>query len=118
MKKRKQQPRKKHVPERTCIACRTRSGKRELVRVVRLAEEGAGVVVDETGKQKGRGAYLCRQRVCWDNALKRGSLNRALRTTLTPENIAALAAYAADLPEHRDVVQAVPLADKNLAEEE
>jgi len=56
-------------------------------------------VVDEIGKQKGRGAYLCRQRACWDQALKRGVLNRALRVTLTAEEVAALQAYAAALPE-------------------
>lgn len=120
MMKKKQQPRKKHVPERICIACRARSSKRTLVRVVRLAEgagNGSAVVVDETGKQKGRGAYLCRQRACWENALKRGSLNRALRTTLTPEDTATLKAYAASLPEQRDVAQEGSRTDKHSTEE-
>ena len=115
--KKKQQPRKKHVPERTCIACRVRGSKRALIRIVRLADGDGGyrgVAVDETGKQKGRGAYLCRQRVCWTNALKRGSLNRALRTTLTPEDVAALEAYAANLPEDREVVQSISLTDKEI----
>lgn len=97
MVKKKQQPRQKHVPERTCIACRAQGAKRALVRVARLTE--GGVVVDETGKQKGRGAYLCRQRGCWSQALKRGMLSRALRVTLTTEEVAALQAYAAALPE-------------------
>lgn len=97
MAKKKQQPRQKHIPERTCVACRAHDAKRALVRVVRLTD--GGVVVDETGKQKGRGAYLCCQRACWDQALKRGALNRALRVTLTAEEIAALQAYAAALPE-------------------
>lgn len=79
------------------MACRTHGAKRALVRVVRLAE--GGVVVDETGKQKGRGAYVCRQRVCWREALRRGALERALRVTLTTEEVAALQAYAAALPE-------------------
>lgn len=79
------------------MACRAQGAKRALVRVVRLTE--GGVVVDETGKQKGRGAYLCRQRVCWSQALKRAALNRALRVTLTAEEVATLQAYAATLPE-------------------
>ena len=119
--KKKQQLRKKHVPERTCIACRARSSKRDLIRIIRLADDdgdGSSVVVDETGKQKGRGAYLCRQRACWTNALKRGSLDRALRTTLTPDDVAALEAYAANLPELRESAQAVSLTDKKLTEEE
>ena len=79
------------------MACRAHGAKRALVRVVRLAE--GGVVVDEAGKQKGRGAYLCRQRVCWGLVLKRGVLERALRAALTAEEVAALQAYAAALPE-------------------
>ncbi|HOT93516.1 MAG TPA: YlxR family protein [Anaerolineae bacterium] len=97
MKKKKSQPRQKHIPERTCVACRMQRAKRELVRIVHLTE--GGVVVDETGKQKGRGAYLCRQRTCWALALKRGALNHALRVTLTAEEVAALQTYAAALPE-------------------
>lgn len=105
--KTKQQPRQKHVPERTCIACRTQRAKRDLVRVVHLTE--GGVVVDETGKQKGRGAYLCRQRVCWTLALKRGALNHALRATLTAEEVAVLQVYATTLPETLETSGAEPV---------
>lgn len=114
--KKRQPPRRKHVPERTCIACRERNAKRALVRVVRLAD--GSVVVDETGKQKGRGAYLCRQQVCWTKALKRGSLAHALRTTLTLEEIAALKAYAATLPERLEVATDATLTDKSTTEED
>lgn len=89
-------PRPKHVPLRTCIACRQERGKRELVRVVRTPE---GVVqVDSTGKQAGRGAYLCRARGCWDQVLSGSRLAAALKTTLTTEQLAALRAFAATLP--------------------
>ena len=97
------------------MACRAHGAKRALVRVVRLSE--GGVTVDETGKQKGRGAYLCRQRVCWGLALKRGALERALRVTLTAEEVAALQAYAAALPETLELDGVSP-GDENLTEEE
>lgn len=84
---------RKHVPERTCVACRTSRPKSALVRVVRLAD--GGVVVDETGKRNGRGAYLCRRPACWAQALKRGGLARALRVRLSAEEMASLQAYAA-----------------------
>ncbi len=87
---------KKHIPERTCIACRVVRSKWELVRVVRLTT--GEVVVDESGKRNGRGAYLCRNRACWEHALKHGMIGRTLRKPLTPEERAALAAYAATLP--------------------
>lgn len=90
-------PRPKHVPQRTCVACRQTQGKRELVRVVRTS---AGEVrVDPTGKQAGRGAYLCKARSCWEQALGSQRLNAALKTTVSPENLAALRAYVATLPE-------------------
>jgi predicted RNA-binding protein YlxR (DUF448 family) len=48
-----------------------------LVRLVRTPE---GILaVDRTGKQNGRGAYLCRQRSCWEAALKGRQLGKALK---------------------------------------
>jgi predicted RNA-binding protein YlxR (DUF448 family) len=58
----------RHVPQRTCVQCRKVRPKRELVRVVRSPQ--GTVEIDEKGKAAGRGAYLCRNRVCWENALK------------------------------------------------
>lgn len=88
-------PRRKHIPQRTCVACRTVRPKRELVRIVRTPE--GDIVVDETGKQNGRGAYLCPTRACWEKALSEGLLKRALRTGLTEDAEARLRAHAADL---------------------
>lgn len=96
MAKVKQRPKQRHVPERTCIACRAKRSKRDLVRVVRTAV--GEVHIDETGKRNGRGAYLCRQQACWERALQRGSLNRALGVTLNTDELAALRAYVATLP--------------------
>ncbi len=95
--------RRKHTPQRTCVACRATRPKRELVRIVRLPSpeaESRVVVVDETGKRNGRGAYLCRQRDCWETALARQQLERALKYKLTPEDKAQLREYAAALPQH------------------
>lgn len=88
-------PKKKRVPQRTCVACRALRPKRELVRIVRSPE--GDVAVDETGKRSGRGAYLCPAPACWETALSKGLLNRALRTNLTEEMRARLRDYAADL---------------------
>ena len=70
----------KHVPQRTCVGCRTVMAKRQLVRIVRTAD---GVLVDPSGKLAGRGAYLHDKRSCWENGLK-GSLATALKVALTP----------------------------------
>lgn len=79
----------KHIPQRTCIGCRTVIAKRELVRIVRTAQ---GVVVDPTGKVAGRGAYLHNTRSCWEQALK-GQISRALRVELTEEDRQRLYEY-------------------------
>jgi len=64
-----------------------------MVRVVR-APDGA-VSVDPTGKKSGRGAYLCSQAECWQTALKRRALDRALKIELSVADREALAAYGA-----------------------
>jgi predicted RNA-binding protein YlxR (DUF448 family) len=89
--------RRKHVPQRICVACRIAHPKRELIRIVHTPE--GTVTIDETGKQKGRGAYLCRQRVCWETALTHRQLERALKATIAAETMAQLREYAATLPQ-------------------
>lgn len=61
---------------RSCVACRTPRPKRELVRVVRRPDGSMGV--DPTGRQPGRGAYLCRDTACFDLAGRRRALAHAL----------------------------------------
>lgn len=71
--------------------------KRDLVRIVRTVD--GSVVVDLTGKKSGRGAYLCRQRTCWELALQRGALERALKQAIPEASRVELGSYAAGLPE-------------------
>ena len=85
----------KHLPQRTCVACRVTKDKRELVRLVRVSD---GVVeVDGSGKKVGRGAYLCRGQDCWQEGLKGGRLDHALRTTLGRDNREQLVEYGNSL---------------------
>ena len=77
---------RKHIPQRTCVACRKVKPKRELVRLIRIAD--GSVEFDTSGKRAGRGAYLCPE--CWEIGLKDSQLKRALRTTLTQDNIEQL----------------------------
>ena len=86
------QTRPRHVPQRTCVACRRTGDQRTFVRLVRRADGGAEV--DERGRAQGRGAYLCRAVACWERGAK-GALNGALRTTIDATNRAAIVAYGA-----------------------
>jgi predicted RNA-binding protein YlxR (DUF448 family) len=94
--------RQKRFPQRTCVGCQTVGGKRELVRLVRTLE--GTVEIDETGKRPGRGAYLCRQRACWEIALQKQRLEHALKlnTSLTKENLDILRTYLETLPAEPD----------------
>lgn len=89
--------RRKHVPVRTCVACRAVRPKRELVRIVK-PPEGA-VTVDERGKAAGRGAYVCRRRRCCTLILQGGRLERALRTSLSEQEREVLQLYCERLPQ-------------------
>ena len=88
---------KKHVALRTCVLCQRVRSKRELVRIVRTPE--GAITVDEKGKAAGRGAYLCRNRACWENALARDRLDHALKTKLDAEDRERLLAYGRQLPD-------------------
>lgn len=88
-------PRVKHIPQRTCVGCRTVLAKRQLVRLVRTvtAEGEVQVKPDPTGKAHGRGAYLHNRRSCWETALKSGALERALKVILSDADRAMLQAH-------------------------
>ena len=75
---------KRHLPQRTCVACHKVSTKRELIRLVRISN--GSIEIDTGGKKAGRGAYLCRAQECWEIGLKGNRLEHVLRTTITPDN--------------------------------
>ncbi len=85
----------KHIPQRTCVGCRSTDAKRQFVRIVR-APEGT-VEVDPTAKRPGRGAYICARPECWKEALKKDRLAHALRTTISQADRQALERYGEQL---------------------
>ena len=50
----------KKIPMRTCVISKEKCDKRDLMRIVRTPEKE--VIIDETGKANGRGAYLKKDR--------------------------------------------------------
>jgi len=85
----------KHIPQRTCVACRKIKAKQELIRLVRISNEG--VEVDNDGKKTGRGAYLCLAQECWVIGVKSGRLEHRLRTKITQDNREQLIRFGKDL---------------------
>jgi predicted RNA-binding protein YlxR (DUF448 family) len=96
-RKRRKGPRPKHVPRRTCVACRESDDKRSLTRIVRTPE--GTVEIDLTGKKNGRGAYLCDRPTCWTRAIEGNILSRALNVALSEDALQSLRDFAATLPD-------------------
>ncbi|MEV7691313.1 YlxR family protein [Streptomyces bungoensis] len=63
-------------PERTCVGCRERAAKDDLLRIVK---SGDACVPDPRGTLPGRGAYVHPALVCLDLAVRRRAFPRALR---------------------------------------
>ena len=82
-----------------CIACRESDGKRDLIRIVRVA---GGVLLDETGKMGGRGAYVHPQVTCWEKALAGSLIQKALRTRISAEDLLTLSASVSTLIQMSD----------------
>jgi predicted RNA-binding protein YlxR (DUF448 family) len=64
-----------HTPTRTCLGCRRRRPKGDMLRLVRRADGR----VDADGAANGRGAYVCPDAECLERALKPGRLAHAFR---------------------------------------
>jgi hypothetical protein len=62
--------------------------KKELLRIIRTPE--GQVMVDRTGRADGRGAYLCQQATCLEKIFQHGRLSRALKTTVSANDMAEL----------------------------
>jgi len=71
------------VPLRKCVATQEQLPKKELIRIVRTPEKQ--VIVDESGKANGRGAYLKKSIDAIDIAQKKKILNRALNVEVADE---------------------------------
>lgn len=74
---------KNKIPQRQCTGCREMKSKKELLRVL-LTPEGS-ITLDVTGRQNGRGAYLCRSMECLQKARKNHGLERSLKTAIPAE---------------------------------
>ena len=98
VKKQVKQPR--HIPQRSCVACRSIRDKRDLVRLVCNEEK---VEIDTAKNKTGRGAYLCPVYECWEQGLKKNRVEHALRTKLSEEDRCMLIEYGKSLPK-KDII--------------
>ena len=73
----------KKIPQRLCIGCGELMNKKEMIRVLKTAEDG--IVIDETGRKNGRGAYICPSMDCFRKAVKGKGLERSLKMAIPKE---------------------------------
>ena len=72
---------------RTCIACRTRKQKEELLRIV--SKEGVAVI-DENQKENARGMYICKDNVCINKLLKAKDITKCVKIKVTGDSVKEL----------------------------
>ena len=65
---------------RTCLGCRNKKEKQELIRI--LCNKKNEITVDIEQKKAGRGAYICKDEKCFEKVQKGNKLKIALRTDI------------------------------------
>ncbi len=73
-----------NILQRTCIGCNTKKDKNDLIRIIKNKQ---GIItIDKTGKMQGRGAYICNNIACLENAKKKRKLEKSFSCKID-ENI-------------------------------
>lgn len=78
----------KKIPMRMCVGCQQMKEKREMMRVIKMQDNT--FCIDATGKKNGRGAYLCKNAQCLEQALQNHGLERSFKMSIPKETVAAL----------------------------
>ena len=89
------------MPIRTCIGCRGKFPKNDLLRFVRNA--AGNLQTDSTGKLPGRGAYVCQSQACINITFKSQKINIHLRSNFSRQVIDSFKQELLSLMSHRNV---------------
>ena len=73
----------KKIPMRSCVVTREKLPKQELLRIVRTTD--MNVVIDDSGKINGRGAYIKKDIDVLNKAIKSKALERHLEVTISDD---------------------------------
>ena len=73
----------KKIPQRTCIGCNSKKDKKDLIRVVKNKENQ--IMIDKTGKQEGRGTYICNNIECLEKAIKSKRMERVFEMKISED---------------------------------
>ena len=78
----------KKIPMRRCIGCYESKPKKELIRIVKTVE--GNILLDFTGKQNGRGAYVCNNKACLEKIVKGNKLSKEFEVEVLRETYDSL----------------------------
>ena len=81
----------RRIPQRKCIVCGNLKDKNDLLRIVNNKEEG--ILIDESGKVNGRGAYVCKNTECLKGLKKSNKLNQAFKMKVDDKIYEEIEAY-------------------------
>ena len=70
----------KQAFQRKCMACNTKKNKYDLIRIVKNSK--GEISLDKTGKQNGRGAYICNNIECLERVIKTSRITKILRCNI------------------------------------
>ncbi|MEF2835497.1 MAG: RNase P modulator RnpM [Clostridia bacterium] len=70
----------KKIPQRTCIGCKEKKDKKDLIRIVK--DKDGNITLDRTGRANGRGAYICDNIQCLEKAIKTKALARTFEMNI------------------------------------
>lgn len=73
----------KKIPQRQCVGCGENKEKKSMIRIIKTSENE--ILLDETGKKNGRGAYICKTVECLKKAMKNRGLERSLKVQIPSE---------------------------------
>ena len=68
---------------RQCVGCGEDKEKKAMLRVIKTSE--GEILLDDTGKKNGRGAYICKTMQCLEKAVKNKGLERSLKVRIPQE---------------------------------
>lgn len=83
----------KKIPQRKCSSCGLKKDKNNLLRIVR---NDCGISLDLSGKMNGRGAYICKDSKCINDAIKKNKLSNILKTDIPNSLLEEIKLYVLD----------------------
>ena len=73
----------KKIPQRTCMGCNSKKDKKDLIRIVKNKQNE--IKIDKTGKQEGRGTYICNNIECLEKVIKSKRMEKVFEMKISEE---------------------------------